>query len=239
MTAVFTRHWKRWLIGGVALVVVVAVGGPYVFIHFIEGPPKPKLALPSATTVPAGQKSGTASTAPASVSGTWNVSSGSQAGYRVSEVLAGQSTTAVGRTSSVTGQFQISGTTVKAASFTVQMATVVSDQSQRNAQFDGRIMDVAQYPTAVFTLTKPIALGRIPAPGTVVHVPATGTLAMHGTTRPITISLSAERLSPSIEILGDYNIVFSDWQISNPSVGGFVTTADHGLLEVLLHLVKA
>jgi polyisoprenoid-binding protein YceI len=237
MTAVFRRHWKRWLIGGVALIVVVAVGGPYVFIHFIEGPPKPKLALPSTTTVPSAGPS--AATAPASVSGEWKVSSGSQAGYRVSEVLAGQSTTAVGRTSSVTGQFQISGTTVTAASFTVQMATVVSDQSQRDAQFNGRIMDVAQNPTAVFTLTKPIALGRIPEPGTVVHVPATGTLALHGTARTITISLSAERLSPSIEILGDYNIVFSDWQISNPSVGGFVTTANHGLLEVLLHLVKA
>jgi hypothetical protein len=27
------------------------------------------------------------------------------------------------------------------------MASVTSDQSQRNAQFDGRIMDVSTYPT--------------------------------------------------------------------------------------------
>ena len=32
------RHWKRWLIGGVVAVVVLAVGVPYVYIHFIEGP---------------------------------------------------------------------------------------------------------------------------------------------------------------------------------------------------------
>ena len=42
------------------------------------------------------------------------------------------------------------------------MASVVSDQSERNAQFDGRIMDVATYPTATLHLTSPIALGSRP-----------------------------------------------------------------------------
>jgi polyisoprenoid-binding protein YceI len=169
------RRWKRWVLGALAVVVVLAVGGPFVFIHFIEGSPKPELALPSTTTVPASDAQPASSS---SVAGTWQVASGSQAGYRVSEVLAGQSTTAVGRTSSVTGRFVIAGTTVTMASFTVQMGTVVSNQSQRNAQFDGRIMDVAQYPTAVFTLTNPISLGRIPTAGTVVHVDAAGHLDM-------------------------------------------------------------
>ena len=46
--------------------------------------------------------------------------------------------------------------------FTVNMASVVSDQSQRNAHFDGPIMDVSQYPTATLTLSSPIDLGTIP-----------------------------------------------------------------------------
>jgi polyisoprenoid-binding protein YceI len=33
------------------------------------------------------------------------------------------------------------------------MDTIHSDKSERDAQFDGRIMDVAQYPTGTFTLT--------------------------------------------------------------------------------------
>ncbi len=40
-------------------------------------------------------------------------------------------------------------------------------------------------------------------------------------------------------MLGDADIVFSDWDIANPSVGGFVTTADHGTLEVLLRLTRS
>ncbi|MHB1533893.1 MAG: YceI family protein [Acidimicrobiales bacterium] len=233
------RHWKRWLIGAVAAVAVLAVGGPFVFIHFIEGPAKPKLALP-AKSPPASTGTATSGTvATSSVAGTWKVSAGSQAGYRVQEVLAGQSATAVGRTSSVTGQFQISGTQVVSASFTVDMASVVSNQSQRNAQFDGRIMDVSTYPTATFRLTQPIPLDPIPSVGQTIHVSATGELTLHGVTRQITIPLSAQRLSSSIEVLGDADITFADWRIANPSVAGFVTTADHGTLEVLLRLNKA
>ena len=31
------RHWKRWVVGSVLAVVVLVVGVPYVYIHFIEG----------------------------------------------------------------------------------------------------------------------------------------------------------------------------------------------------------
>jgi polyisoprenoid-binding protein YceI len=244
----FRRHLKRWLIGGVAAVVVLAVGGPFAFIHFFDGTTAPKLALPAQSTSTGGTTRSTAATAASgrtasdttsTVSGVWRVASGSQAGYRVKEVLLGQSTTAVGRTSKVSGQFDLVGTKVSAASFTVQMASVVSDKSQRNAQFDGRIMDVARYPTSTFRLTKPVVLNAIPAVGKTVEVSATGDLSMHGETRALTIELSAERVPSGIDVLGDASILFSEWNIANPSVGGFVTTANHGTLEVLLHLTKS
>ena len=28
--------WPRWLVGGVVLLAVLGVGGPYVYIHFFE-----------------------------------------------------------------------------------------------------------------------------------------------------------------------------------------------------------
>ena len=87
---------------------------------------------------------------------------GSQAGYRVQEVLVGQNATAVGRTSKIWGSLTISGSTVTKGSFTVDMASVVSDQSQRNAHFDGPIMDVSQYPTATLTLSTPDRPGDDP-----------------------------------------------------------------------------
>ena len=79
----------------------------------------------------------------------------------------------------------MSATSVTKASFTVNMASVVSDESERNAEFDGRIMDVSAYPTAVFVLTSPIKLAPVPAEGTVGEFPAAGKLAMHGVTKVV------------------------------------------------------
>jgi hypothetical protein len=80
-------------------------------------------------------------------------------GYRVNGVLLGQNATAVARTTSVTGHLTITGTTATASS--VPMNTIHSDKSQR----DGRIMDVAPYPTGMFALFSPIDLAPLPPTG--------------------------------------------------------------------------
>ena len=233
------RRWVRWVVGGVVVVGALAVGGPFLYIHFFNGSAPPALSL-SATPDASAKSSGSSATtaAAASVAGTWIVGSGSTVGYRVNEVLLGQNATAVGRSDSVTGHITIQGTTVSAATFSVPMATVVSDKSQRNAQFDGRIMDVSSYPTGTFTLTRPIALGALPAVGVIKSYSATGNLTLHGHTRTVTFTLNAERTATTIEVQGSIPVLFSDWGISNPSIGGFVTTQDHGLLEFLLDARK-
>ena len=147
------KRWP-WLVGAATVVVVLAVGAPFVYIHFIEGPPPSKLVLPTTPSTTTAATSGTTSDI-ASVGGSYKVGSGSEAGYRVMEVLLGQNSTAVGRTTKIWGSVTISGTSVTAGKFTVDMASVESDQSERNAQFDSRIMDVASYPTATLKLTSP------------------------------------------------------------------------------------
>jgi len=226
------RALRWWIVGAVGAVVVLAVGAPFVYIHFVEGPAPPKLQLPKSTP----SSPGAAAASP--VNGVWHVGAGSIVGYRVQEVLIGQQSTAVGRTAEVWGSLTISGTAVETGSFTVDMASVVSDQSERNAQFDGRIMDVSTYPTATFTLGSPISLAPVPAVGTIDHYPASGRLAMHGVTRQVSFSVSAERLGSGIDVLADIPVVFADWNIANPSVGGFVTTQSSGTLEVLLDLTR-
>jgi polyisoprenoid-binding protein YceI len=173
------------------------------------------------------------------VAGTWSAGSGSVVGYRVNEVLFGQNATAVGRTTSVTGQLTIAGSTATAATFSVPMDTVHSDKSQRDSQFDGRIMDVSQYPTATFTLTSPIDLAPLPATGAIKSYTAHGKLTLHGTTRAVTFTLTAERKGAQIEVAGHIPVLFSDYNITNPSFGGVVTTQDNGLLEFLLVFSKA
>jgi len=216
------RHWLRWLIGGVVVLAALAAAGPFVYIHFFNGSTPAALTLSptSSPTSSTGATPGTSTSADAAVgpvAGSWTVGSGSVVGYRVNEVLLGQNATAVGRTASVTGHLTIQGTTVTAGTFSVPMDTIHSDKSQRDAQFDGRIMDVAQYPTGTFTLTAPIDLGSLPAAGVIKDYTAHGNLTLHGTTRAVTFTLTAERT------------VTGDGQ----------TTQNYGQLEFLLVFGKA
>jgi polyisoprenoid-binding protein YceI len=231
------RHWLRWLLIAIAGLVVLAAAGPFVYIHFFNSPPAALSLSPGNTTASTPASTGAStSTGPA---GTWTVGSGSIVGYRVNEVLLGQNATAVGRTSDVTGHLTIAGSTVTAAAFSVPMATVHSDKSQRDAQFDGRIMDVSQYPTGTFALTSPIDLAPLPAGGVIKDYTTHGRLTLHGITRAVTFSLAAERKGSQIEVSGDIPVLFSDYDIANPSFAGFVTTQDHGLLEFLLVFGKS
>ena len=227
------RSWLRWALVAAAAVVVLAVGVPFVYIHFIEGPAPAPLGL-NGTASPSAASSGSGPGADTPLGGTWAVATGSRAGYRVNEVLAGQNNVAVGRTSSVAGHLVISNTTVTAGAFTVKMATIHSDQSQRDAQFDGRIMDVATYPTGTFTLTRAIGLAPVPVTGKIRTYHATGNLTLHGHTKTVAFVLQAERTATGIEVSGSIPIVFADYGIENPSFAGFVTTQDHGLLEFLV-----
>ena len=233
-------RWLRWTIAAVAAVVVLAVGGTFVYIHFIEGPAPAPLSLKvTKGHVATSQGQSGQTTSSASLAGTWQISPGSQAGYRVKEVLLGQNNIAVGRTSHVKGDLTIKGSTVTAAAFTVQMDTIHSDQSQRDAQFDGRIMDVATYPTGAFTLTRPITLAPVPAAGAVKTYSASGKLTLHGHTRQVSFPLKAELAGGKIEVTGSIPVTFADFGIGNPSFGNFVTTQNHGTLEFLIHFARS
>jgi polyisoprenoid-binding protein YceI len=221
----------RWLIGAVAVVVVLVVGGPFVYFHFIEGKAPAPLKLSSSPTTVAPVSSG----GDGSVTGTWHIASGSVVGYRVKETLFGQSNTAVGRTSAVTGSLTVSGTQVSAASFSVDMTQVTSDEGGRDSQFRHRIMDTSQFPTATFTLTNPIALGSLPADGSTVNATATGNLTLHGTTKSVTFPVHARRTGGSAQVSGSMPITFSDYNIDNPS-GGPASVGNAGTLEFLLDL---
>jgi len=157
---------------------------------------------------------------------------GSQAGYRVKEILFGQNHEAVGRTSAVTGDAAIQGTRVTAANMTVDLTEVSSDQSRRDTQFQHRIMDTSTFPTSTFKLTQPIDL---PSTSGRVSAKATGDLTAHGVTKSAVADLQAERSGNTIRVSGSIPVTFADWNIPNPSFGP-ISTDDHGVIEFLLVL---
>jgi hypothetical protein len=135
----------KWLAIGVVGVLVLGFVGSFVYTRFIADDAPERL-----DTTPTLEASADPDV---TLPGTWVVAEGSQVGYRVKEILFGQSSEAVGRTEEITGSFTIDGDSLTEGSFEVDMASVTSDQSRRDGQFRGRIMEVDTYPTATFELT--------------------------------------------------------------------------------------
>ena len=232
----------KWIIALPIAALVLVTAGTWTYIHVLSSDAPARLTLGGsvADNVPATTATTAAggSTAPASFDGTWTATSPSQAGYRVKEVLFGQSTEAVGRTGNVDGALTISGAKVTTADISIDLASVTSDKSQRDNQFRGRIMNVTRYPTATFKLTQPIDLGTLPADGLTVTVPATGELTLHGTTKTVTTNVTAKRTGGTIEVNGTIPVVFADYGIPNPSFGP-ANTEDHGEIEFLVAFTKS
>lgn len=236
----------RVLVAGAVLVLLVVVG-PFVYINAIRDDPPRKLSLGDTTSTTAnGSRSSdektTSTTAtggdsvavlPGSLDGTWEVAQGSQVGYRAKEVLFGQDAEAVGRTSDVTGTFTFTSTTLQAAEFTVDMTTVRSDESRRDGQFQGRIMDTKTYPTAGFRLTAPTTVEALPAKGVTIDLSVSGTFTIRGVTRNVNVPLKVRNNGGTIEINGLFPVIFSDYGIPDPSYGP-ATVQDRGEIEFLL-----
>ena len=236
---------RRWGIRfglPIAVVLLLVVGGPFIYINFISDEAPERFTLPSVST-PDGSTGETGNTARASgantgLDGKWLVSNGSQAGYRVKEVLFGQGNDAVGRTTKVTGDFMVAGATVQSGTVTVDMTSIESDESRRDAQFHGRIMSTGTFPTATFALSQPISVPSIPAENVDSSIQANGNLTLRGTTKPVVAQLTARRSGGTVQVAGSIPIKFSDWNIPNPSIPG-IGTQDNGVVEFLLNFTKA
>ena len=234
---------RRTLIAGLVAgaLTLGAVGVGIVYFAVFAGSSPQKLALSS----PAPSVSGsTASAASTPGAGTWTVASGSQAGYRVREQLASLAapSDAVGRTSAITGTLTLtqstSGYTVTAAAFTVDVSKLTSDQSRRDQRIHSQGLESDRFPTATFQLTTPIALPAAAAGGQTIDVSATGALSIHGVTKMVTIPIDARLSGSQIELVGSITVPFSDFGMTLPSIGGFVSVQPNATMEFQLNLVQ-
>ena len=234
----------------IAISVVVVVGlvyGGILLYTKVINPPEDKLNEDDLTAIVSDSPDvpsteiDTSLVPPASdsgVTGTWLATSDSTVGYRVKEVLGGVDTEGVGRTNQVNGSLTIQDTTLLSTVFEIDVASITSDSSKRDAQFAGNIMDAATYPTANFRLLTPIDLGTIPADGQKITATAFGELTLHGVTNQVSFDVTATIDNGIIGVLGSIDINFADYGIANPS-NGFVTTGDTGLLEFVLAFQKS
>ncbi len=243
---IHVRNRLILIAGAAALLVALAGGGAYVYFFSALRTSPAQLGLSSPS--PAAPSS-SASPASAGTAGTWKVTSGSLAGYRVKELFVGQSAKheAVARTSVVSGGMKISGDatsgfTVTDVSITVdltQLHSVDSVAGRDVTQRDGvvsRQLDVSSFPTATFTATSV----TVPATGTSdkISLQLPGNITVHGVTRAVTATAQAQLNGDKLEVAGSVAADMSDFGVSPPQVP-FVTVDSSVVIEFDIFLTKS
>jgi polyisoprenoid-binding protein YceI len=207
--------------GAVALIALglAGVGGYVYFFSNLRSSP-PSLALSASPT-----GSATASTG---LAGTWTVTNGSVARYRVKELFVGETAKhdAVAQTSSVTGTMSVSGDSngyqASGIAVTADLSSLhsIDTVAGRNvSQRDGivsRQLDVQQFPNAKFTATSTSVPASVSSGKADITVP--GTLTIHGVTKDVTVTGQAQVIGDRIEVAGSVAINMADYGVSPPRV---------------------
>lgn len=217
----------------IIVIALVAVAGFGVFWwFFVRSDAAPAPEVSTGATVPGG-----------TLDGAWEINPTDQFGsfvqYRVKEQLVGAivESDTTGRTSAITATMTINGTTVDKVSVEVDMASLESDRTRRDEKMATDGLQTNQFPTATFVLAEPVELGS-PPKGIRIDTAATGDLTLHGVTRRVTVPLEGRWDGETVEVVGRIPIEFADYGITPPNIGGFVTVADKGRMELKLIFLK-
>ncbi|MDQ6918855.1 MAG: YceI family protein [Candidatus Dormibacteraeota bacterium] len=227
-----------------ALVVLGLVGGYVYYFTGIRTAPKPlALSTPSpaapAATLPS----------PSGLAGSWTVSSGSIARYRVNEKFAGQTSNheAVAETSTVSGTLAVGGSPgalqATAASVVVDLASLHSvDQvlgynvSNRD-RIVSQSLSVQQFPQATFK-ADPFAIPAGLESGQTVTVSVPGQMTIHGVTRAVTATIKVQPNGTSFQAVGTIPTAMTDFGVSPPQVG-ITVVQPQVTIEFLLNLARS
>lgn len=230
-----------WVITALVVVPVAALAAVYLLFFNHDSPDKFTLDTPSGNTTPTTTAGSTASGA---IEGTWKVADGSEAGYRVREKLAALPATsdAVGRTNTVTGAVTVKTTgsqiVADAVNVEVDVSTLASNESRRDTRIRTSGLETNQFPKATFVGTAPVTLPAGTEAGQAVKAEVTGNLTLHGVTKLVTIPLDVQLNGDQGQVVGSLKFPFSDFGMTPPSVGGFVTVESDATLEFKLLLAR-
>jgi len=261
------RPWyrKRLFVGlAIAAVVLVAAGAGGIW-WFLRDDAPDAVDLESATQslntasansaatgaeATVGMEAASATASVSAVSGSWAVntsvgefsyedSTGMFVGFRVEEELSSiGSTTAVGRTPTVSGAITFEGTTLSAATIEVDMSAITTNDNRRDDNVQSAL-ETSEFPTATFTLTEPIDLGAAVDTGAATTVDATGDLTIHGVTTPVTLPLEAQLVNDTIVVVGSIDISLATYGVEAPTAPIVVSVSDEATIEMQLFFSPA
>ena len=233
----------KLVVAGV-VVLVLALGGGYLLLASRTSDSPPPAALDPAPSTTARQATGTTrADGAATPDGTWRVSDdgSSFVGYRVKEQLAflNSPNEAVGRSTAVTGTMQVAGDTVEAARIEADLTRLTSDESRRDNAIRQRGLESDRFPTATLELAAPLKLVKAPVEGQEVRGQGKGRLTVHGVTREVDLDLRGRWSGSTIQVVGQFPVKMSDYQIEAPRFGPVVSIEDSLAVDFKLVFERA
>lgn len=231
--------------GLVAVVVLVAVAGAGWWFFIREdaeladsAPEIPDDLRQPTTTTGATPAPTTAGLAPVADGGFQILADRSTASYFAEEKLVSLSlpSTAQGTTSDIEGVLYLTDDGLdpdNESVFTVQLATVESDDGRRDNRVRGAL-EVTQFPEATFTATSlegPLADLN---PNTDTELTLTGILDLHGVEKEVTWDVLARRDGDVITATATVNFLYADFDIPLLNIANFVTVEEDVTLQVQL-----
>jgi polyisoprenoid-binding protein YceI len=182
------------------------------------------------------------------IDGTWTVTTeigdfadftSSWVGFRVAEVLEriGE-TEAVGRTPNVSGQLDVSGSTIESATLEADLTSIRSDQSRRDPAIQ-RALDTGEFPSATFESSGPVDLEVVPVDGEPFEASVPGTLTIHGVSQDVSLAMTGQRVGDIVVVVGTLPVDFTSFDVTMPTAPVVVSVEDTGDLEWQLYFERS
>jgi len=114
-----------------------------------------------------------------------------------------------------------------------------SDEAMRDQHIRTIGLQSATYPTATFVLSTPLTLPASAVSGEPVRTSVTGVFGIHGTSRRETVPLEMRLSNSEVEAVGSLTFPWSEFNMTAPSVGGFVSVTNRATMEFDLRLTRA
>ncbi len=216
---------------------LLAIAFAATYLVFFRGSNQAALRI-SPSLAPSSTSSSTPSPEPAAIlAGPWTIAPPSTAGYRVREKLTVLPATsdAVGRTTAITGNATLRAVgpelILESVSVTADMAQLKSDSPMRDNRIRVLGIESDRFPSASFQLASPVTVSAQAQEDTEVRITISGSLTLHGVTKPVDLPVTAHLSRDEIMVVGSLTFPWGDFNMRAPSVAGFVTIQSDPTME--------
>lgn len=148
----------------------------------------------------------------------------------------------VGTTPGVTGEIQLdfdSADPMQSAQFTVDMASLQTDQNQRDNWLKDNAIETNAFPESTFTATSATGLPETIQEGQEVSFQLNGDLTVRDVTKNVTWDVTAVITGNTLEGTATLELNMTDFDIAPPDFANTLTVSDPFTIEVQLTAIES